>query len=105
MGREISLSGGDISILKALGMSGASVDGSTLVERLGDMEAAELIDSLQGLMMFDYVLSDIQTFRKIEDVEKANFKANAAFLKDLREAITPGRKPPQADKGRRQRRG
>ena len=104
MGREISLSGGDISILKALGMSGASVDGATLIERLSDMEAAELIDSLQGLMMFDYVLSDIQTFRKIEDVEKANFKANAAYLKDLREAITPGRKQ-QPDKSRRQRRG
>lgn len=103
MAREISLSGGDISILKALGMSGSSVDGDTLVERLKDMEAAELIDALQGLMMMDYVFSDIQTLRKIEDVKKANFKVNAGCLKELKEAIVPGRKEP--DKGRRQRRG
>ncbi len=103
MARDISLSGGDVSIIKALGLSGSTVDGGTLVERLKDMEGAELIDSLQGLMMMDYVLSDIQTFRKIEDVEKANFKVNAGYLKDLKDAVTPGRKEP--DKGRRQRRG
>lgn len=103
MARDISLSGGDVSIIKALGLSGTTVDGETLVDRLKDMEAAELIDSLLGLMMMDYVLSDIQNFRKIEDVQKANFKVNAGCLKDLKEAITPGRKEP--DKGRRQRRG
>ena len=104
MAREISLSGGDISVLKALGMSGTTVDGETLVERLKDMEAAELIDAIDGLMMFDYVLCDVQTLRKIEDVERANFKVNPAAMKELREALTPGRKEP-ANKPRRQRRG
>ena len=35
MAREISLSGGDMSVLKALGLSGGIVSGKTLMERRG----------------------------------------------------------------------
>ena len=56
MGREINLSGGEISILKTLGLSGASITGKQMLERSGEMESAELLDALNGLIMTGYVL-------------------------------------------------
>src|SRR4029077_547487 len=65
--REISLSGGDTSVLKAIGMSGASIKGNLMIERLGnDLEIADLIDTLEGLLMFDYVQASTDRFRTIE---------------------------------------
>jgi hypothetical protein len=105
MAREISLSGGDISVLKALGISGMNVSGKTLIDRLNDMEEAELVDALDGLMMFDYILCDLDTLKNIEDVERANFKVNPACAKELKDALNPQRKEREQAKSRRQRRG
>ena len=99
MAREISLTGGDVSVLKALGLSGSAVLGNSLRERLGEMEDAEIIDTLQGLIMMDYVVTDASQLRRIEDVERATFKANANMIKELRNALHPGR-----DQGRERRR-
>ena len=100
MAREISLSGGDISVIKALGVSGSAVLGNSLMERLGDMEEAELVDTLEGLVAMDYVLTDAQKLRRIDDVERATFKVNANMIKDLRAALSP-----QLRKRERRRRG
>ena len=102
MSREISLSGGDISVIKALGLTGGAMNGTKLLEQLGNMECAELIDTLDGLMMFDYVVSDVEQLRRREDLERANFKVNSTHLRDLREAMNPQRKEAAP---RRQRRG
>ena len=102
MSREISLSGGDISVIKALGLNGTETSGKTLLDRVGSMDSMELIDTLDGLMMFDYVLCDLAALKKKEDLERANFKVNPATVKGLREALTPQRKGPEP---RRQRRG
>ena len=104
MAREISLSGGDTTVLKAIGMSGASMKGSQMIDRLGkELEGADLIDTLEGLMMFDYILSTTDRFRSLEDVEKADFKVNPSCAKELRDAVTGrNREPPQQ---RRRRRG
>jgi hypothetical protein len=104
MAREISLSGGDISVLKAIGMSGTAMYGHTLIDRLKDMEEAEMIDALEGLMMFDYIICDLGRLKTIEDVERATFKVNPACAKELRDALSPQRKEAAA-KPRRQRRG
>ena len=72
--REISLSGGEIAIIKALGTSGSAVAGDTLVGRMDSLEDAELIDTLLGLIAQDYVESDRSTFRTIDDVNRATFK-------------------------------
>lgn len=101
MPREISLSGGEIAVIKALGVSGATVQGSAVISRLADLEEAELVDTLQGLMMQDYVESEIETLRTIEDVERSAFKVNPQHGKDLRGALSPGRNERE---GRRQRR-
>ena len=103
MGREISLSGGDTSVLKAIGMSGSPIKGSMLLERLGnDLEPADLIDTLEGLMMFDYIVTTTDRFRTLEDVEKADFKVNPACAKELRDAVSGRTREPVQ---RRRRRG
>ena len=102
MARDISLSGGDVSVIKALGLSGTETSGKTLLGRLGSMESAELLDTLDGLMMFDYVLCDKAALKRSEDLETASFKVNPACVKDLREALNPQKKEAAP---RRQRRG
>jgi hypothetical protein len=101
MSRDINLSGGDISVIKALGLTGSAINGVKLLERLGNMDSAELIDTLEGLMMFDYVVSDVDSLRRREDLERASFKVNAIHIRDLRDALNPQRKEPVS---RRQRR-
>ena len=100
MAREITLSGGDISVIKALGVSGTKVPGEALIERLGEMEEAELVDTLQGLVAMDYVVSDSDRLRHIEDVEKATFNVNGNLVRDLRAALHP-----QTRQRERRRRG
>ena len=99
--REISLEGGEVTVLKAIGFGGTNVTGETLVERLPTLEIAELIETLQGLMMFGYVVADRQSFREIDDLNRTNFHINSGYSKELRMAVDPSRKP---DKSRRRRR-
>ena len=84
MAREISLSGGDISVLKALGLSGGQVGGKALIDRLGGVATAAMIAARDGLSMMEYV-------------QRATAK-----LRDLRDALTPQKKE---NKPTRQRRG
>ena len=103
MRREINLSGGEISLLKTMGLSGAPVYGKLLIERIGEMETGEFLDELNGLIMLGYVLSDKVNLRTMEDVERAVFHVNASYARDLRDAIQPGRRREQ--ERRRRRRG
>ena len=103
MRREINLSGGEISILKALGLSGAPVQGKMLVER-SDMEPAEFLDMLDGLITIGYVLSSKVNVNNMEDVEHAFFRVNPSYARDLRDATRPGLRR-EEDRTRRRRRG
>ena len=93
MAREISFSGGDISVLKALGLSGGQVGGKSLVDRLGGMETAEIIDSLDGLIMMDYVQCDTEKLRSADDVYHAQIQRQHRH--DPRSA----RRPDSAEEG------
>jgi len=99
---EISLNGGEITILKTLGLSGSSMGGEQLVERVEEMDGAEFLDTLGGLMSMDYVVSNKVNIRTMDDVKKATFRVNPAQSKDLRDAVYPSRKKPET--GRRRRR-
>ena len=103
MAREIKLDGGEITILKMLGISGAQTYGKVLLERMHDMETAEFLDTLNGLISQDYVLSNKVNLRLIEDVEHAFFRVNSTYARDLRDAISPGRHRDQ-ERSRRRRR-
>jgi hypothetical protein len=101
MQREISLSGGEITLLKTMGLSGAPVYGKLLIEHLGEMAEAEFLDELDGLISQGYVLSDKVNVRTIEDVERSVFRVNASYARDLKDALNPGR---HRDRERRRRR-
>jgi len=92
MGRDIKLDGGEISILKKIGLSGAPLFGKLLVDRIEEMETGEFLDTLSGLMDQNYVLSNKVNIRLMEDVQKAFFRVNPAFAKDLQDAVNPSRK-------------
>ncbi|MGI8821407.1 MAG: hypothetical protein ACR2ID_11160 [Chthoniobacterales bacterium] len=49
MAREIKLDGGEITLLKAIGTSGSPVQGKLLLERLGELQQGEFLDTLEGL--------------------------------------------------------
>ena len=103
MKREINLSGGEITLLKTMGLSGTPVYGKLIVERIGEMEQAEFLDDLTGLVSLGYVLADKVNVRTIEDVERAVFRVNASYARDLRDALNPSRRKEREQ--RRRRRG
>jgi len=105
MRREIHLSGGEITLLKTLGLSGASTPGKQLLERIGEMETAELLDALNGLISMGYVLSNKFNVGSMKDMERAFFRVNASYARDLRDAIAPARRRDQERSRRRRRRG
>jgi hypothetical protein len=99
--REIHLSGGEITFLKALGLSGTPLQGRLFLARLGEVDENELLETLKGLMELDYVVSSKVNVQKMEDVERSIFRVNSSYSDDLREAMRPGRTD---DKGARRRR-
>jgi len=103
MKREINLSGGEITLLKTLGLSGTPTYGKFLVESVGEIEQSEFLDELNGLIELGYVLSDKVIVRTVEDVERAIFRVNASYARDLKDAIQPGRRRDREQ--RRRRRG
>ena len=103
MQREINLSGGEISLLKAMGLSGSPVYGKLLIDHVGEMDAAEFLDELSGLISLGYVLADKVNVRTMEDVERTVFRVNASYARDLRDALQPGRR--REREHRRRRRG
>jgi hypothetical protein len=103
MRRELNLNGGEITLLKSMGLSGAPVFGKLLIERIGEMETAEFLDTLEGLISLGYVLSDKVRLHTMEDVERAVFRVNASYARELRDAIRPGQR--REEEGRRRRRG
>ena len=103
MAREINLDGGEISLLKKIGLSGSQVYGKMLIDRVEGMETAEFLDTLTSLIDQGFVLSNKVNIRLIEDAERAFFRVNAAYAKDLREAVNPGRKRDR-ERAERQRR-
>jgi hypothetical protein len=102
---EINLDGGEKEILKAAGTSGAPISGKHLLACVGGMEEAELISTLKGLLMMGYLLADKQSFHDLKDVETAEFRLNAGYARDLKEALDPRlRRERKEQKNRRVRR-
>ena len=99
---EIHLDGGEVTVLKAMGLGGTSIDGETLIERVRGLEEAELMDTLRGLIMLGYVNSDKRSLHSTDDVKIANFHVNSGYSRELKEAIDPRRK--QVKRSRRVRR-
>lgn len=104
MGREIKLDGGEISVLKKIGLSGTPVYGKMLLDRVEGMESAEFLETLKGLIDQGYVLSNKVNLHSLEDTETAFFRVNATYASDLRDAVNPGRRRERERNERRPRR-
>ena len=89
--RELHLDGGEITLLKTLGLTGAPMAGKFLFERAHEMETGELIDTLEGLISMGYVLSSRVNVRTKEEIEHAFFRVNPSYSHALRESIHPSR--------------
>ena len=98
---EINLNGGEISILKTIGLGGTSLGGAQLVERI-EMEEAELIDALDGLIALGYIHANRVGIRTMDAVKSASFRVSQTHARELRDAVYPSRK--KEEKGRRRRR-
>ncbi|MGC3989425.1 MAG: hypothetical protein QM796_07055 [Chthoniobacteraceae bacterium] len=85
---DINLDGGEILIIKALGMS-SGLNGEQLIEKVGGLEVAELIDTLKGLIVMGYVDSDRNSFHSVEDLKRVEFRVNSGYAKELKEALDP----------------
>ena len=101
MTREINLSGGEITLLKTMGLSGTPTYGRLLVQNVGEMMEAEFVEDLNSLIELGYVLSDKANVRTMEDVERAVFRVNASYARDLKDAIQPGRRRDREQRRRR----
>ncbi len=98
---DINLDGSEISVIKAIGLSGGGIDGRSILAKLPDLVPAELIDTLKGLVAIGYVECDRHSWNDQEELEKTHFNVNSGYLRDLKEALNP---QPQMPKSRRVRR-
>ncbi|MEO5721575.1 MAG: hypothetical protein ABIR71_08910 [Chthoniobacterales bacterium] len=103
MAREIKLSGGEITVLKAIGTSGTQVAGKLLLQKVEDAEQAEFLDTLTGLIEQGYVVSNLVNLRRIEEVERAFLRVSPAHAKDLRDAVNPSRSRERESRRERRR--
>ncbi len=87
--REIKLSGGEITMLKTIGLAGGGKSGWMLIDRCDSMETAEFLDTLGGLLTIGYVLSNKVNVQHMEDVERASFRVNPSYARELKDAIRP----------------
>jgi hypothetical protein len=99
---DLNLDGVEITVLKALGFGGGDVSGEALTARVPELGEAELIDSLQTLVMMGYVVSDKGTFNGSNEFRAANFHVNSGYARELREAVNP--RMQEKPKSRRMRR-
>ena len=104
MSREINLTGGEITLLKQIGLSGGQMFGKILVGKVEEEQSAEFLDTLLGLIDLGYVLSNRVNLRTLEEVEKAFFRVNAAHLVELRDAVNPSRRRERERSQQRRRR-
>ena len=90
-------------MIKTLGLTGSAMAGKMLIGRSNSMEEAEFLDTLNGLISMGYVISNKVNIQKMEDVERAGFRVNPSYSRDLKDSMQPnGRKD---DDRRRRRRG
>ncbi len=65
--------------------------GTQLVDRMEEMEGAEFLDTLTGLIALDYVVANKVNIRTMDSVREASFRVNATLSRELREAVYPSR--------------
>jgi hypothetical protein len=89
MAREINLDGGEMLVIKALGVRGGEISGEVLLEKIPSMDANALIDVLKSLMMMGYIDGDKSSFYSAEELKGIHFQVNSGYSRELKEALDP----------------
>jgi hypothetical protein len=89
MGRDINLDGSEVTIIKALGFGGGEISGESLLQKIPELQFADLVDTLRGLVSMGYVNADKGSFQAEEEFKKVNFHVNSGYSRDLRDALDP----------------
>jgi len=89
---KINLDGGEISIIRALGFSGAPMPGRDLKGRIERMSDNDLADTLKTMIALGYI-SATPDLDRAEDLEKVAFSVNSGYAKALKETIEPTQEP------------
>jgi hypothetical protein len=101
--REINLDGGEVSIIKALGMSSSEMLGADLLDRVSiELAGAEVLDTVKGLMAMGYVDADKSGFYSVDDMKPLYFRINSGYAKDLRDALAPKQPTTKSKRVRRE---
>lgn len=100
--RELNLDGGETSVIKAIGLSGSDVSGDELMKRCPELEVAELIDTVKGLINLGYVEADPASFYSVDELMRVTLHVNSGYAKDLREALNPQQAQPKSKRVRRE---
>ncbi len=103
-GREIQLDGGEVTIIKALGVGASQeVNGEDLLAKVSsEFVPADLIDTVKDLIMVGYVEADKSSFYNLDEFKSVHFRVNPGYSKDLREALNPQRQKPKSRRVRRE---
>jgi hypothetical protein len=101
---DINLDGGEKEMIKAIGIGSAAVSGKQLIAQVSGVEEAEFLSTLRGLLDMGYVLADKQAFHDFNDVEHAEFRVNAGYARDLKEALDPRLKRARQEQRKRRTR-
>lgn len=99
---DIYLDGGEISIVKAIGIGGGVTSGETLLERVPALDIYDAIDVLKGLTTTGYVICDRDSFRDHDDFRQAEFHVNSGYTKALKHAVDPESEPAKPRRIRRE---
>lgn len=92
-GSEINLDGGEVSIIKALGLSSSEMLGEDLMDKVSmDLMPVEIIDCMKGLMDQGYVDADKSSFYSLDEFKVIYFRVNSGYAKDLKDALAPQQK-------------
>ena len=99
---DIYLDGGEIAIVKAIGIGGSAITGADILDRAKNLDIYEAMDVLKGLMMTGYVICDRDSFRDNDDFREAEFHINSGYTKALKLAIDPDSEPKKPKRIRRE---
>jgi hypothetical protein len=100
--REIHLDGGEVTMLKAIGLGGTPMSGATLMERTTGLEEAMFLETLDGLITVGYILCDKPSLHSFSDVKGATLSVNPGYSKQLRAALDPESDRPKSRRVRRE---
>jgi hypothetical protein len=88
---KINLDGGEITIIRALGLSGTPMSGRDLKGRVGGVSDQNLTETLKTMIVLGYITAT-PDLDLVENLDKVTFAVNSGYARELKEALEPEKK-------------